>query len=83
MPSPLNACFACLLERSSACVFGVLLTCKLLQLSSAATRVKPLYMQAASSSLSLLGCHFNRHTPPPVGTCRRQQQQQQQQQQQH
>jgi hypothetical protein len=34
-------------------------------------------MQAASSSQSFVGCHFSRHTPPPVRACRRQQQQQQ------
>jgi hypothetical protein len=37
-------------------------------------------MHAASSRRSFVGCHFSRHTPPPVRTCRRQQQQQKQQQ---
>lgn len=31
---------------------------------------KPLCMQAASTWTGSLGCHFKRHTPPPVLTCK-------------
>lgn len=47
-------------------------TCMLLHESSTLTKAKPLYMQAASSRESSLGCHFKRHIPPPVDTCTQQ-----------
>lgn len=34
---------------------------------------KPLCMQAARIWVGSLGCHFRRHTPPPVLTCHRHQ----------
>eukprot|EP00879_Flechtneria_rotunda_P025224 GHRR01026795.1.p1 GENE.GHRR01026795.1~~GHRR01026795.1.p1 ORF type:complete len:116 (-),score=19.32 GHRR01026795.1:1045-1392(-) len=67
--SVLSTQYRYIYTRQKIYVSRQVFTCTVLQCSSIVTRATPLYMQAASSTWSLLGCHFSRQTPPPAEVC--------------